>query len=232
MRAPIRIPQRTLAIIGICCLAALVPGGRALADEVDTTRAWYDTLRVERPRIAHATRGERLALAAFAALSLPVGMVVGTVTLIPPTVVMRNDAGSRTYGLMLGTGIGLGADTAQLIYFPAYRIQFDGGYFFEREHPAIVHASVMIDERIGALDDDGFFWATLSQGLGVETDFNTIGPFLEAFLGVSNPLGIQYMPLYPMHHFGLRGRFGYDPATRKTWYELGVGMTSTFAFKL
>jgi hypothetical protein len=191
-------------------------------------RNWYDTLEVERPRFARATAGERLALAAFTALALPVAMSVGATTVIPPMVNLLYEGDDMFAGITAGTGLGFGGDTTQLMYYPDFRLQFDIGYYFGRERPIVVHAALAKDLVLAAIDDYGRASFGLAAGVGAMTDAHSIEPFAEGWIGILNPLGIQFAPLFPMHNMGLRGRVGYDLAASAPWYEISLGITSTF----
>src|SRR5690348_236437 len=62
------------------------PGSAGGAVASPAAPHWYDTLTVTQPRYARAAPLERLALAAFTALALPVGTTVGALTLLPPSI--------------------------------------------------------------------------------------------------------------------------------------------------
>jgi hypothetical protein len=222
-----------IGIIAALVVAAAVvplraqPVDSAIAGRVDTTRPWYDTLAVMKPRYARATLGERMALAAFTALALPVGIVVGATTVIPPTVSMLDEHGERHVGISCGTGLGFGGDAMSMTYYPDFRAQLDIGYYFDRERPVVMHVGVLKDLVFATTDRRGLMNVGVAAGAGVMIDFHTYRPYVEGFAGLLNPLGIQFVPLFPMHTYGLRVRFGYDPAASRTWYEVGIGMTST-----
>lgn len=194
----------------------------------DTVRAWYDTLEVTRPRYARATVGERLALAAFTALALPVAMTVGATTILPPMVNLLVEDGREPLGITAGTGVGFGGDSTREIYYPDFRVQLDVGYYFGRERALIVHAAVAKDIWIASIHPQDLMAVGAAVGAGIASDAHTYSPFVEATAGFVNPLGIRFVPLFPMHNYGLRGRLGYNPASGTTWYEVSLGMTSTF----
>lgn len=208
------------------------PGNDTVASSGTTkpSRPWYDTLTVTRPRYAYASPSERLALAAFTAVSIPIGIGVSVLTLLPPSVNVLTENGTSHTGLAFSAGVGIASDTTPFIFFPQYRFQFEGGYYFQRERRAIVRASINIDKPIGPIDRRKFFWLGAAAGAGVSTDFRSTGPYAEGWLGLINPMGIRYLTLFPMHNYGLRGRVGYDPIARAAWYELGITATSTFWF--
>lgn len=194
----------------------------------DTVRHWYDTLDVLRPRFARATHAERLALAAFTALALPVGLSVGATTIVPPMVNFLVEEERLYVGITTGTGLGFGGDTMQVVYWPDLRMQFDIGYYFARERPIIVHASVVKDLWLSSIHDQDLMAVGAAIGAGVATDAHAYSPYLEGAFGFANPLGIRYAPLFPMHNYGIRGRLGYHLAAERTWYEVSFGVTSTF----
>ncbi|MBS1911598.1 MAG: hypothetical protein JST22_06410 [Bacteroidetes bacterium] len=194
------------------------------------TRPWYDTLTVTKARYAGTTPGERLALAAFTAMTIPVGLTIGITTLLPPSVnILREDGVSRM-GIAFSTGVGLVGDTTAITFFPWVRLQGEGGFYFGRTDHTILRASLLRDLPIAQLDRRGFFWLGTAAGLGAGTDFNGFAPYAEGWVGLLNPMGIRYLTLFPMHNYGLRGRFGYNTATGRPWYELSICATSTFWF--
>ena len=196
----------------------------------DSVRAWYDTLEVERPRYARATMGERLALSAFTALALPVALTVGAITLFPPTINVLHEHGQTHVGVTAGTGWGIGGDTTAFIYFPDVRMQVDIGYYLGRDRRIMGHVSFLKDARLVSIHPRDFFWVAVAGGVGVATDIHSVEPYAEGWVGFLNPMGIRYAPLFPMHHYGVRGRIGYDPASSQPWYEVSFGVTSTFGF--
>ncbi|MBC8145029.1 MAG: hypothetical protein H7X80_05545 [bacterium] len=191
---------------------------------------WYDTVAVTRPKFARATLGERLALAGFTALALPVGIVVGGLTLAPPSLSILQEQDGSHLGLSLGTGWGFGGDSTQMVYYPDVRVQVDVGYYLERDRRIIAHAAVLKDLRLASLHSRDFFWFAMAGGVGVASDLHRYQPYAEGWIGVLNPMGIRYAPLFPMHNFGMRARVGYDVTREGVWYELSVGATSTFGF--
>lgn len=219
------------ALVIIAVVTSLAPPtttAQEIASPADSLRHWYDTLEVEQPRYARATVGERLALAAFATLALPVGMVVGATTIIPPTINLLVEDKRTSVGITAGSGLGFGGDSTQQVYYPDLRVQLDIGYYFGRERPFIAHAAVMKDLWIASVHPKDLIGVGVSAGAGVATDAHTYTPYVEAWLGLLNPLGIAFAPLFPMHNYGVRARLGYNPAREQPWYELGVGITSTF----
>ena len=203
----------------------------ASAQTADTAgRKWYDTLTVTKPRYARITAGERLALSAFIALSLPVTAIVGGTTLFPPSFLLRRENGEDRFAMAVQSGIAFGGDTMALMWFPVARLQGEFAYFFSEDQPARVRLSLDVDHRFGSIDRRDFIWFGVSGGLGISTDFaKEVSPFAEAFIGLSNPLGIRYVPLFPMHHYGLRFRTGYDFGSARVWYEAALAATSTFS---
>jgi hypothetical protein len=185
---------------------------------------------VERPRYARVTTGERMALAAFAALSLPVGLVVGGTLMVPPSVSVMHDRGERYIGIAMGSGFGVGGDTMQLAWWPTARAQWEVAYHFQRERPISLRLSLLGDHRFTSTDRRGFFWFGVAGGAGALTDFDRVVPYAEGWIGVMNPMGIRHLPLFPMHHYGVRVRAGYDPATAEAWYEAALTASSTFTF--
>lgn len=219
-------------LLALCAApaSAQTGAGESLNAELDSVRHWYDTIAVTRPRFARATLGERLALAAFTSLALPVGIAVGGLTLVPPTLTILQEHDGAHAGIALGTGWGIGGDTTQMIYYPDVRVQFDVGYYIERERNFVVHAALLTDLRVASLNSQDFLWFAIAGGAGVATDLHNYEPYAEGWVGVMNPMGIRYVPLFPMHHVGLRVRVGRDVVERATWYEVSVGVTSTFGF--
>lgn len=193
-----------------------------------TTRPWYDTLTVTKPRYAYASPIERLALAAFTALSLPVGATIGALTLLPPSINVLVEDGTPQTGFAISSGIGFGVDTTGVIFFPDYRLQFEGAYFFTREQSIMVRAAVLFDKPLMSVHRRDFFWLGIAGGAGVSTDFREVTPYAEGWIGVMNPMGIRFLTLFPQHNYGLRGRAGYDFGTGRPWYELALCATSTF----
>ena len=196
----------------------------------DSTERWYDTLEVTKPRYAHATTGEKLALSAFTALALPIGFVVSGTTLFPPSINLLFEGKEHWVGIVVGTGVGFGGDTLDLIYYPVARLQFEGGYYFMRPSPLMMKASLLADYRIASVHSRDFVWAAVAGGGGVATDFKSASPYAELWAGFLNPLGIRYVPLFPMHHYGIRARAGYDFAEGRPWYEVSLVATSTFGW--
>lgn len=219
-----------MAVAGVLLLGSTRAAAQRPVEHVDSARAWYDTISVTRPRFARATLGERLALAAFTALALPVGLTVGGLTIMPPTINALSERDETYIGLAIGTGWGFGGDTTQLTYFPKARVQFDLGYYFGRERPFIAHASLLTDVLVASVHPRDFVWLGASGGLGVASDAHSYTPYAEVWLGALNPMGIRYAPLFPMHNLGVRGRLGYDIAASRPWFELAIGLTSTFAY--
>src|SRR5687768_16120488 len=132
----------------------------------DSTAQWYDTIRTTRPRFARASLGERLALAAFTALALPVGIAVGGLTLAAPSLSMLKESEGAHAGLAIGTGWGFGGDTMAMVYYPDARVQIDVGYYLDRDRPFVGHASLLTDLRIASLHSRDFFWFALAGGAG------------------------------------------------------------------
>lgn len=196
----------------------------------DSTHAahWYDTLTVTQPHYARTTSKERMALSAFTALAIPVAIVVGGISTIPPGVnVLMEDGVART-GVMLSVGLGFGGDTTQIAYFPSFRVQGEYGYYFERSPRSRMAVSVLFDTPITPLPPRKFFWFDLAGGGGFATDLAMYGPFAEGWIGLANPSGIRFVTLFPMHNYGLRARAGYDIENRRPWYELALGGSATF----
>jgi hypothetical protein len=189
---------------------------------------WYDTLQVTRPRYARITPMERLALSAFTALALPVGIAIGATTLLPPSINVLVDDGAVRTGVTISTGLGFGIDTDQVIFFPTWRLQGEAGYYFGGERGPVARVSALFDKPLGSIHPRDFFWAGVAGGAGVSTDFASLSPYVEGWVGVMNPMGIRFLTLFPMHNYGVRGRVGYAPADRRPWYELSLCATSTF----
>jgi hypothetical protein len=202
----------------------------ATAPPAGTTppRHWYDTLTVTQPRYARTTPAERLALAAFTALALPVGLTVGVITLLPPSFNVLSENGTYQTGFAISTGVGFGGDTSQVIFFPACRIQLEGAYFLTRNPGPMVRASLLFDKPLFSIHPRKFFWVGAAGGAGVSTDFEMVAPYAEGWVGLINPMGIRFITLFPQHNYGIRGRAGYNLATSKPWYEISLCATSTF----
>jgi hypothetical protein len=225
--------RRAAIILGTLVLACSMLGSTSAGAQetaADTTRHWYDTLEVKRPRFARATLGERMALAAFTALALPVGLAVGATTIVPPMINVLTERDRRYVGVTAGSGIGFGGDSTQMTYYPDVRVQLDIGYYFERERPIIVHAALLKDLWITSIHRHDLMAVGAAGGIGVASDAHSYTPFVEGSIGLMNPLGIRFVPLFPMHNYGLRARLGYDMASAGTWYELSLGITSTFGW--
>jgi hypothetical protein len=189
---------------------------------------WYDTLTVTQPRYTKTTPGERLALAAFTAVALPVGAAIGVLTLLPPSINVLSENGRRQTGFAISTGVGFGGDTNDFIFFPNVRVQVEGAYFPTRRPGPMARASLLFDRPIVALDRRRFFWLGVAGGAGVSTDFAMASPYAEGWIGLINPMGIRFLTLFPQHNYGLRARAGYDLTSRKPWYEISLQATSTF----
>jgi len=218
----------TAVIVVILLTLSITP---LKAQKPDTTaKKWYDTLEVTKPHYARQTRYERLLLSAFTAVSLPIGIIAGVTTLFPPSISALTEGDATYGGLAVSTGVGFGSDTTALIYFPSVRLQGEFAYYFQREHPSIVRASVDLDYRFGSIHSQDLYWLGVSGGAGISTDFHGASPFAEGWLGVMNPLGINFIGLLPMHNFGLRGRAGYDVGRDRPWFEVALSATSTFAW--
>ncbi|MEO5930761.1 MAG: hypothetical protein ABIR47_12565 [Candidatus Kapaibacterium sp.] len=209
-------------------LALLIPVSRASAQIDSVPRKWYDTLKVTRPRYAYKTASERLALSAFVTVAIPAGIAVGLTSIVPPGISIIREDGAFRAGVLLSIGRGFGCDTAAMIFFPKFRVQAEGGVFFRRRNEPVLRASLLFDDPIVSVHPRQFFWFGVAGGGGISTDFSSIGPFAEGWIGVMNPMGIRFIPLFPMHHYGLRARAGYNTSTQAPWYELSLGVTSTF----
>jgi len=204
---------------------------RSLEDTVRigvSPRPWYDTLTVTKPRYAYASPLERLALAAFTAISIPVGLSIGVTTLLPPSITVMQEDGVLRSGVAFSTGIGFGGDTSKTIFFPDFRLQLEGAYFFTRVPQPVMRAGLLVDYPAASIHSRDFAWFGLAGGGGISTDFSTISPYAEGWVGLMNPMGIRFLTLFPMHHYGLRGRVGYNTTTGSMWYELSLTATSTF----
>lgn len=193
-----------------------------------TSRPWYDTLTLTQPRYARIAPYERLALAAFTAVSIPIGIAIGVTTILPPSINVLAENGVTHTGIAVSSGVGLVSDTSAFIFFPDVRFQFEGGYYIQRERPAILRLAVLRDAPLLSIHERDFFWLGVAGGGGVSTDFDQVGPFAEAWLGIMNPMGIRFLSLFPMHHYGVRARAGYGAG--RAWYELSLSATSTFWF--
>lgn len=227
-RPTLRAPAMRLPLL--LSLLILLAFGDATAQPVDTTTVkWYDTLTVTQPRVARVTRSERIALAAYVALSLPVSLVVGGTTLVPPSFIVKREGRNDLMGIAMSSGIAFGGDTMQLTWFPVVRLQGEVAYYFTSTQPTLARLSLLADYRFTSIDRRDFMWLGVAGGAGVSTDFATVSPYAEAFIGLSNPLGIRYIPLFPMHHYGLRLRTGYNLGDGTIWYEAAVAATSTFS---
>lgn len=194
-----------------------------------TPRPWYDTLTVTQPHYARVTRLERLALSAFTTLAIPVSVVAGGLSTLPPAVNVVVENGTPLAGLTMSIGYGIGGDTTQLAYFPDFRIQAEYGYYFARSPRNRVALSMLVDRPIVSVHQRDFFWLGVAGGGGLATDFSTFyGPFAEGWIGLENPLGMRYITLFPMHNYGLRLRAGYDVVNARPWYEAAIAGSATF----
>lgn len=207
----------------------LLPVVDSLASaQQDSARHWYDTLTVTKPRYARQSRYDRMILSAFAALSVPVAMTVGTLSLFPPSFSALYEDGTTYGGIAFSTGRSFGIDTTPATYFPDVRVQGEFAYFFSRPHSTVLRASGLFDHRFGPVTRREIFWFGVSGGAGVATDFHGVSPFAEGSIGVMNPLGIRFLGLFPMHNYGVRVRAGFDVTNEQPWYELSLSGTSTF----
>lgn len=240
----LRILPSILLLLLLCCGdAAAQPGSTGNDRGGDTTlpgsfepgggttgtRPWYDTLKVTHPRYVRITGPERLALAAFTAISIPAGIAIGATTIVPPSINVLWEKGeaSRT-GIAFSSGYGFGGDTADAIFFPTMRLQMEIGYYFTRRPQPIARAALLFDKPIASIHKRDFFWLGVAGGAGVASDFKSFSPYAEGWVGVMNPMGIRFLTLFPMHNYGLRGRAGYNFATDGPWYEVAICATSTF----
>jgi len=227
---PKTLPALALLLAGhYICMAQ---PGTAQSSPTDTPRVaarnWYDTLTVTQPRYARATRYETLALSAFTALAIPVALTVGAVTLIPPSIGVMVQEGKVRTGVVLSTGLGFGWDTTQIVFFPDWRVQAEAGYFFGEGAGPVVRGSVLFDKPLASISPRGFFWTGVAGGGGLATDFKSVSPYLEGWVGLMNPMGVRFLTLFPMHNYGIRGRAGYDVINGSPWYEIALSATSTF----
>lgn len=218
--------RRILLFLLLC---ATTPGLRA---QTDTARGahWYDTLTPTQPRLAEPTPSEITILRAASAVVIPVMFTVATATLVPPAIGVHFADGVATPMFFFGTGVGFGGDTALETFFPTVRVQVEGALPVASKREAELRLSAHRDLPVATLDRRGLYWFGFEGGAGIATTFGSVRPFAEGWLGAMTPMGIRYIGFYPMHHFGLRGRVGYDPATRRAWYEVGLGVTATFWF--
>ncbi len=209
------------------------PGGSsgstaATGGEEISSRPWYDTLTVTKPRYARVTPAEQLALSAFTALAIPIGLTVSAITVFPPSITMVIEDGIMYTGISVSTGIGFGGDRSTPIFFPDYRVQVEGAYFFSRSPAPMLRASILADHPMTSLHSRDFLWLGVAGGGGLSTDFTTVVPFAEGWIGLINPMGLRVLTLFPMHNYGLRGRAGYDLGNHRPWYELSITASSTF----
>ena len=191
---------------------------------------WYDTLTPTQPRFATPTPGEITLLRAASAVVIPVMFTVATATLIPPGFGVNISNGEVTPVFVFGTGVGFGGDTAKETFFPDLRVQAEGAVMLASERPVELRLSLHRDLPLISLDRRELFWLGAEAGVGAATTFQRVLPFAEGWIGVMNPMGVRFIGMFPMHHYGLRGRIGYDPATQRAWYELTLGATATFWF--
>lgn len=206
--------------------------GRLTPEAVSGTdaspRPWYDTLTVTRPRYARVAPWERLALSAFTALAIPIGLSVATLTVLPPTVNVVSRDGELHGGISVSTGMGFGGDRSSELFFPDYRVQVEGAYFFGIDPGPRISASILADLPVASLSRYDALWFGMAGGGGIATDFQSVSPFAEGWIGVLNPMGTRFLTFFPMHNYGLRGRAGYDITNGRMWYELSLSATSTF----
>ena len=220
-----RLPLFSAAVLLLAFGAATA---QAQTSDTAATR-WYDTLTVTEARYARVTPLEGLALSAFLAISVPVAAAIALTTTLPPSVVVLRDGGVDRAGIALSSGLGFGvAEGSELMWFPVARLQGEIAYFPAEDLPTLMRASALLDYRFGSIDRRNLFWFGIAGGPGVSTDFRSISPFGELFIGLSNPLGINHYPYRPMHHLGLRFRTGYDPVASRIWHEGAFAITSTF----
>jgi|GEM_PF-2139557 len=192
------------------------------------SRPWYDTLTVTQPRYARATPLERLALSAFTAVSIPVGLAIGATTILPPSITVLQEDDELRAGVAFSTGIGFGGDTTKFIFFPDVRLQLEGAYFFTRTPQPVMRAGVLFDAPIASIHSRDFVWFGMAGGSGLSTDLKTVSPYLEGWMGLLTPMGIRFLTLFPMHNYGFRTRAGYNTTTGRLWYEFSISATSTF----
>lgn len=157
------------------------------------SRPWYDTLTVTRPRYARVAPWERLALSAFTALAIPIGLAVGTITLLPPSINVVSDDGELYGGASISTGMGFGGDRTSELFFPDYRVQVEGAYFFSRNPGPRLSAYVVADRPIVSISNHDVLWFGVAGGGGISTDFNGVSPFAEGWIGVMNPMGNRFL---------------------------------------
>lgn len=220
--------MRPMRYLFAVVLFVLVGGAAVAQTDTSRPRHWYDTLTVTEPRFARVTPMERLALSAFSLLSIPVALVVGGSTIMPPSIPFLTERGVEHTGVAVGFGFAFGGDTNQLTWFPTVRAQAEFAYFFDRTPSPLYRISLLHDFILFPLGRRALFSSTTSWGLGVATDLERVQPYVEGFIGIANPMGIRFVPLYPMHNYGLRARLGYDPVDNKPWYELSLCATATF----
>jgi len=218
-----------LVVVAILCT---LPAALPAQPQRDTARArqWYDTLTPTKPRLAVPTPGEITTLRAASAVVIPVMFTVATATLIPPEIGVNIADGTATPVFLFGTGVGFGGDTALTTFFPDFRLQAAGAVMIASERPVELRLSLHRDLPVFSLDRRDLFWLGVDGGAGVATTFDNLSPFAEGWIGVMSPMGVRFIGFFPMHHYGLRARVGYNAATDRAWYELSVGATATFWF--
>lgn len=221
-----QVPVITL----IAVLTAITSINQSVAQPLREEKAipWYDTLAVTKPRYAQITDSERFILSLYAATTIPSLILVGGLSAVPPSVSIMQEDGVWRTGVGLSTGVGFGGDRSKGWWFYDARLQGEVVGYFDREHPFLARASLLFDYRIASLSQNNFYWFGFAGGGGVATDFATLSPFAEGWIGVMNPNGVRFVGMFPMHNFGLRGRIGYDIANERSWIEFLLGGTSTF----
>ncbi|MBL7989600.1 MAG: hypothetical protein JNJ94_16175 [Chlorobi bacterium] len=221
--------QRSILLLAtvLSALASVTPSASQPAPQGDTVR-WYDTLTITKPRYARMTDGERFVLSLYAAATIPSLIVVGGFAAVPPSLSVMQEEGVWRTGVGVTTGIGFGGDRSKRWWFYDARLQGEVVWYFDREHPLLVRALGLVDYRVAPLGQNRFYWFGVAGGGGISTDFATLSPFAEGWIGVMNPNGVRFVGMFPMHNFGLRSRVGYNLTHQRHWIELSLGGTSTF----
>jgi len=204
-------------------------GDSAMATGLRVERP-YDTLTVTTPRYAELTVGDRTALAAFAAASLPVNLALVTASVAPPAVVILREGELAFGGVAVSTGFGFGRRWEDLAYWPELRLQVEWAHLFRRPIHTLVRLSVLRDFPVLPVSDRQLFWLGASAGVGLSRDVAGTSGYVEGSLVIMNPMGINFMMLFPMHTWGIRSRIGTKGDRSQWWYEFSFGGSATFAF--
>ncbi len=192
--------------------------------------AWYDTLEVTRPQYAVLTDQDRLYLGLFTAATLPLQFAFTMATIAPPSLgVVRQDGVARGT-LSFATGVGFGRRQADELFWPEGRVQIEWTRFLDGDAKHNWKVTVARDWPLISVSSHDLFWLGPSVGIGGLHNGVHVQPFVQGMISFMNPMGITYLMLFPMHNWGLRGRWGWDSVMNRSWYEVAIGGEATFWF--